>query len=343
MLRSSPNSAVMHKLVDKIPDSITTTFQGLLHLFRPSKGDLATVPFRRLRHFELKRFKYIRRKGSSEILRIGGIESIFSIVGAKKSNYIFFRKLNDLNRLLNKICSGTYKLEFLELYCLDMLQHWNLDNVAKINMFYSIFDNFIKNLYKKCQNKGVALMILSDHGMEKVKGCIDIKGELRKLGLSERDYKYFIEVPMARFWFHTDRARKKITKMLSSIDRGIVLSYRDMWQYNVKFDDDKYGEIYFIAIPGYIIFPHDFYHPLANIFLGLIDWQQRSRVFDPRHRGYHGYLPQCESERGFMMVLDNNYNVKNQEADIIDVAPSILGLLGYKKPDFMKGNCVFNK
>ena len=147
---------------------------------------------------------------------------------------------------------------------------------------------------------------------------------------------------MARFWFHTDRARRKIVDMLHSINNGTVLSYKDMHKYNVKFDDDKYGEVYFVADSGYTIFPHDFYHPLANIFLGLTDWQQRSRIFNPKHRGNHGYLPQYESEKGFVMVLDNNYKVDKQEADIIDVAPTILGLLGYKKPDYMKGKGIFN-
>jgi hypothetical protein len=303
--------------------------------------DLAAVPTRRLRRFELKRFKYARRMGSSKILRIGGLESIFSIVGDKKSTYLFNRKFEDLENLLGKICFGNYELELLELYALDILQHWNLDDGNKIIEFYRGVDNFVKNLYEKCQKLGIKLMILSDHGMEAVIGSIDIKRELKRLNLAEDEYTFFVEVPMARFWFHTDRARKEITEMLSSMKNGTLLSYKEMHDYNIKFDDHQYGEVYFVADPGYIIFPHDFYQPLANIFLGLKDWQQRSRLFNPIHRGYHGYLPQHESEKGFMMVLDDKYNVDKQEADIIDVAPTILGFLGYKPPDYMKGKSVF--
>jgi hypothetical protein len=129
--------------------------------------------------------------------------------------------------------------------------------------------------------------------------------------------------------------------MLSSIRNGTVLSYKDLHRYNVLFDHDRYGEIYFIADPGYIIFPHDFYQPIANFFLGLTDPQQRRRIWNPKLRGSHGYFPHHESEKGFMILLANRYQALKKEIDIIDVAPSILGLLGYKKADYMKGNCIF--
>ena len=342
-LRSDQSSSLKYRLIDEIPDILITTFQCLVHLFNQS-FDLAAIPSKRRRLLELKRFKYTRREKSSEILfRIGGVESIFSIVGKGKGKYVFSKKFDGLDKLLYNLCSQDYRLEFLELYSLDILQHWNLDETNEISKFYRGIDNFVKNLHEKCQSKNSTLMILSDHGQEQVKGSIDIKKELKKLNLPENEYNFYTEVPMARFWFHTDRARRKIVDMLYSIDNGTVLSYKDMHKYNVKFDDDEYGEIYFIVDPGYIIFPHDFYQPLANIFLGLTDWQQRSRIFNPKHRGVHGYLPQYDSERGFIMILDhNNYRIDKRDVDIIDVAPSILGLLGYGKANYMEGNCIFN-
>ena len=342
-LRSDQSSSLKYRLIDEIPDILITTFQCLVHLFNQS-FDLAAIPSKRRRLLELKRFKYTRREKSSEILfRIGGVESIFSIVGKGKGKYVFSKKFDGLDKLLYNLCSEDYRLEFLELYSLDILQHWNLDETNEISKFYRGIDNFVKNLHEKCQSKNSTLMILSDHGQEQVKGSIDIKKELKKLNLSENEYNFYTEVPMARFWFHTDRARRTIIDMLSSIDNGTVLSYKDMHKYNVKFDDDEYGEIYFIVDPGYIIFPHDFYQPLANIFLGLTDWQQRSRIFNPKHRGVHGYLPQYDSERGFIMILDhNNYRIDKRDVDIIDVAPSILSLLGYGKANYMEGNCIFN-
>jgi hypothetical protein len=188
-----------------------------------------------------------------------------------------------------------------------MLQHWNLDNAAKVKLFYKGIDNFVRLLHKKCLRNGISLAILSDHGQEQIKESINIKKMLKNLDLSSDEYIYFMEVSSARFWFYTDRARKKIVELLFSIANGRVFDYKEMHQFDIKFDDDQYGEIYFIANPGYIIFPHDFYHPLAGVVFGLKDWQQRGRLFSPKHRGNHGYLPNYDSEKGFMLLLDDGY------------------------------------
>ena len=71
-LKSNQRPSSMQKPIDKLPDILTTTFQCLIHFLNHS-FDLATIPSRRLRLFELKRFKYTRRQKSHEILlRIGG-------------------------------------------------------------------------------------------------------------------------------------------------------------------------------------------------------------------------------------------------------------------------------
>jgi len=347
-----------------IPDILTSTYQGLVHLFNHS-FDLATIPDRRLRHFEILRFKQTRhyfpslnelfarmlygkdvdqyksQEWNPHFLEIGSIKTIFSIVGKENSRFVFNRKISKLNPLLGEVCSRNIRLEFLELHSLDIIEHWNLNNDDAIRESYREVDAFIKRLHQKCEQKNVTLLILSDHGQERVKDSIDIKARLKPLEVSEDEYQYYIEAPMARFWFHTDRARAKVVGLLSSIPNGTVISYKDLHQYNVRFDHDRYGEIYFIADPGFIIFPNDFYQPMANLFLGLTDRQQRPRIWNPKLRGSHGYFPHHESEKGFMIVLANRYKTNQEEIDIIDVAPTLLGLMGIKKTDDMKGNCIF--
>jgi hypothetical protein len=351
--------------LNRIPDLFTSTFQGLLHLFNHSV-DLATIPARRLRHFEILRFKQTRHYFPSlyelfsrflhgkdmdqyksdewhpHFLEVGPFKTIFSIAGKEKSSFVFNRKISKLNGLLGELCTRDRRLEFLELHSLDIIEHWNLDDDGAMSGIYRRVDTFIKRLHQKCEQKNVTLLILSDHGQERVKDSLDIQGELKRLDLPENEYQYYLEAPMGRFWFHTNRARVKILDLLSNIGNGTVLSYKDLHRYNVRFDHDGYGEVYFVADPGYIIFPHDFYQPIANIFLGLTDPQQRRRIWNPRLRGSHGYFPHHESEKGFMIALANHYKVNQQEIDIIDVAPSILGLMGCKKPDYMKGNCIFS-
>ena len=105
-------------------------------------------------------------------------------------------------------------------------------------------DNSISKIHTKCRDLNITLMLLADHGMEVVHGSIDIKKRLKKLNLSQSEYDFFIEVPMARFWFHTDKARTIIVNMLSTIPNGHLLTYKDMHKYNIRFDGTEYGEIY---------------------------------------------------------------------------------------------------
>jgi hypothetical protein len=119
-----------------------------------------------------------------------------------------------------------------------------------------------------------------------------------------------------------------------------VFPYREMERYGIPLRDSSYGEWFCFLDPGFIFFPHDFYHPVANIILGL-DTMQRSRLRNPRHRGGHGHLPHFEAERSFMLLLDSRYRIDVQEATIFDVAPSILGVLGLPPSPFMKGRPVF--
>ena len=95
--------------------------------------------------------------------------------------------------------------------------------------------------------------------------------------------------------------------------------------------------MYFIPEPGYLLFPHDFYHPLVNLVFGVKDPQQRNRILNPKHVAYHGYLPHHESEKGLMLMTDNISKLNQAEINAADVAPTLLNMLGQPKPDFMTG------
>ena len=116
-----------------------------------------------------------------------------------------------------------------------------------------------------------------------------------------------------------------------------------MSTYNVPLTDDRYGELFFYLDPGYIFFPHDFHHPLARLFLGLTDSMQRSRLRDPRHKGNHGHLNYFEAERSLMLLADADFEVESSHADIFDVAPSMLSIIGIDPPTSMSGRSIFRR
>jgi bisphosphoglycerate-independent phosphoglycerate mutase (AlkP superfamily) len=43
-----------------------------------------------------------------------------------------------------------------------------------------------------------------------------------------------------------------------------------------------------------------------------------------------------------MIVFDEQYKAGGEQIDIIDVAPSVLSILGYRIPDSMRGFSIFS-
>ena len=131
--------------------------------------------------------------------------------------------------------------------------------------------------------------------------------------------------------------------MLQALEHVTIRDYKQMEQYHISHDDDTFGEVFVFCDHGYIFFPHDFYHPVANIFLSLTSPEQRSRLYNPHHRGNHGHLPGHPAEEGYVILADRSYQTVSQEVELIDFAPSILSLLGAPKPESMCGQAIFTK
>jgi hypothetical protein len=184
------------------------------------------------------------------------------------------------------------------------------------------------------------MALMSDHGQEPVHSSIDLPREIGRLDVPADEFAYFLQPVMARFWCFTERARVTIAQMLGQMPHGNVLSYRDMHELDVRFEGTEFGEIYFIPEPSYLLFPHDFYHPLVNFVFGLKDAQQRARMRDPRHVAYHGYLPHHPSEVGFLAVLSGARRADAQ-IHLVDVMPSLLALIGIETPAWMDGRARF--
>jgi hypothetical protein len=91
-------------------------------------------------------------------------------------------------------------------------------------------------------------------------------------------------------------------------------------------------------------FPNDFHQPLASLIMTLTDRQQRQRFRTPWHQADHGYPSEADSERGFMLLAEDGYRAAvDDEIALVDIAPSLLTLLGEAPAATMRGRSVFGR
>lgn len=339
-LRSEFRTPVPSSLLDRVPDLVTTTVQCAHHFFDRTY-DLAAVPYRRRRRFDLHRFKYTRREADPNSIRIfNGYETIFGVLG-ERAEYVFTKNFHGLDDLATRLPQSDCLLSFVEMYALDLTQHWHLDNVSVMEDALRRTDAFVGRLNEGCKQTGKRLFLLADHGQEIVTGTVPLMKVIRQAGISEREFTLFVELASARLWFHTDRARDAILPRLKALAHTSVFDWREMHQFGVCFEDDSFGEFYVMADAGKVFFPHDFYQPIGNAVLGLMDTHQRQRIMNPVHRGNHGYLPHFPSERGWVTPMDHDISPTCSSGHIIDVAPTLLGLAGVRAPKHMTGRQLF--
>lgn len=333
--------SLAERLIDALPDAVTTTAQCVRHqLFHDC--DVPTIPPRRRRRFAFHRLKFHGRADTQQLLaRLGDVPSIVSLLGANRCRYRFTDRFHDRDALLREAASGRWDLEIVQFHAMDMLGHWFLDTPEKLRAYYRATDDFVRQIHARCRANGLRLAILSDHGQERITGAIDLRRELRQLRLRQDEYAYYLQPITARFWFETDRAREAVTGLLRRLPHGTCHTYRELAEFGVHFPDGRFGEVYFLAAPGYQFFPHDFHHGLTNLVFGLKDWQQRSRIRSGKHIAYHGYLPTYESEQGWMVLAEAGYRVEAPRIDLIDLVPSWLALLGEPVPPALRGRPRF--
>jgi len=338
---NSRKTNVIKRLFQLLPDSVTTTLQCFLYLISNS-CDLPRIPPKRRNQFHIVRAKSYRYKNNfNALLKINNIDTIFNIIGKEKCRYFHTTSSNLQQKILRKFGRGDSVLEFLEIYSLDLVQQWNMNKPAIVDNFYRDTDAFLNNLFEKCRENGVALILLSDHGQDEIIGTIDILNSLKNLGIQEDEYSYFIQAAMARFWFHNNIARNSALKMFDKINTMCSFTWQELEKFNMAFPDSRYGEVFCMTKPGYVFFPDDFVQPVADLILGLLDKKQRARIFDPKFRGNHTFLKEYNSSKGFLTIFDDNCKAISSDIDMVDVAPSLMDFMGYGIPKTMSGNPVF--
>ena len=209
------------------------------------------------------------------------------------------------SRCLKSALKDSADFKFIYLTELDHVAHqYGIDSSRikeKLEELDSLMEKYIKE-------SGRPFIIISDHGMIKVKQKTDILSRIEKTGLVlGRDYLVFLESVMARFWFFNDEAHSKITNELKNIKEGHILEENEKREFGINFKDNKFGDLFFILEPGYVIIP--------NYYQVKI-----------KPRAMHGYLPRF-NKGIFLTNLELGKQIRDINfIDVIPIAADFFGL-----------------
>jgi len=176
-------------------------------------------------------------------------------------------------------------------------------------------DQNLERLVTMAEKHHYHFIVFSDHGMESVRGEIDISGRLNTKGLiNGRDYLAFYDSTLARFWARDSGVLQKIKAEAANLGHGRCIEQKDSIDIGVPLNK-SIGELLFAVEQGYIILPN-FY-------------QGKKMV-----RGMHGYLGQRQGPLDGIFISDMAKGVGHSYSDnrqrVKDIASLTLKAIGIR-------------
>lgn len=268
------------------------------------------------------------------------VPNVFSVCRQSGKRYRYFFPRFPVRWSFSKPYSTARRLlergdgcDFLMIHevLLDFIGHGAGIDSARYAHALLWIDQRLEELLKLLRDKyeSFNVVIASDHGMVEVKGKIDLRGTLAKLTYRPiRDYLYFLDSTLARFWFLNEQAGKDITRALSNVPHGHILGQSEREGLKINFNHDGYGELLFCTDPGYLISPN---------------------FFQPKGEGprtMHGYVDEVSQQQGMMVVYSSSGEVQEMTPDeplpLVDVFPTLLTCMGLPIPPTCEGHSAID-
>jgi len=242
-------------------------------------------------------------------LRCFETETMYGFLGSKKCREILEPVISSIKEV------DPYDLYLVHIGELDSVGHKYGPHPGRFQGCLREIDSSIRDLWDATKARGLncSIVVSSDHGMNDIIGLVDIESRLKNLPLKvPRDYVYFLDSTMARFWFQSETARRLILRTLAEVPNGHVLSEAERTLLHIGQGKRDYGEVLFWVDKGYIVFP--------NFFQSL----SQSEV-----KGMHGYM---DDNDGALVVYSERLSaenlVDNTVVPLIDIFPLVLRLAG---------------
>ncbi|MFT4546307.1 MAG: hypothetical protein ACI8XO_000549 [Verrucomicrobiales bacterium] len=220
-----------------------------------------SVPFQHLQYLDYTEKRDIYKKGGI----LAGHDPIFEFW--EKSGKAWTRSdwhnPDDVNiaHMRDEIDKADTELGYLFLGKPDAIMHQHGTSGPEVDAGFDKLGKDLRELYELAQKnyKEVRFHVFSDHGMSDTTAASDLWPRWKqafKHAKYGRDYVGVWDSTMARFWFEDDSVRQEAHQFLNEAgDGGRIVSKEELTRWHCNFENDKYGETFYLLSPGSIFAP----------------------------------------------------------------------------------------
>lgn len=155
--------------------------------------------------------------------------------------------------LSEAIKAGNHDFLFFYSPHLDGVMHAHSTRSQETADCLADFEGFTREMLTLAESSydEVRLLVFGDHGMSDTHTEINPMARLEALDLKmPRDYLYFVDSTMARFWFYSSDARKQVEAALAPLKGGRFVPDAELKELGIFYPDFRYGELCYLADPG---------------------------------------------------------------------------------------------
>lgn len=278
---------------------------------------IAQIPFKLMKWFSYSNTKYVYEKGFVPLRK-----TVFDYLRENEMKFFYHSPpefTSDAAAVRSRVLKKKIwnaKFAFLFIADLDDCGHRFGPNSPERHNVSKYVDKTIKDIYvylKRFYDQ-IDIIAFGDHGMVNIRKTIDFIPLLKKLPLKiGKDYVYFLDSTLARFWHFNKDAEKNIVEALSSFDCGKIINKDEINRYNIGNNNRKLGDIIYWVDSGKMIFPNF--------------WHRRI----PK-KGMHGYRDEARNNHAAFIFNSPEHKIhleKKQDikmADIFHITMNSLGI-----------------